>query len=241
MREATADCRGVTDADARRSALSGRAGVDEASSARIDAGFAAPAAIRLEGYPRISFGGRPFFILVVADADSDARAAARWPRPARRAARRPSSKRSPAWRSGPASCGRSSAGCGLAASPAVGRPVVSPNGWAAVDAGETHVFLRQIAGRWRVGAARRGALTVAYADFAARARRRPCGSGRRRDGTPRRPISSLRLSQSGDQSAARRRGVRGRRAARRAPLTLDELRRAGPLGDADRDAAELRR
>jgi hypothetical protein len=43
--------------------LSGRAGSTKLS-ARIDAGFAETAQLRLEGYPKVSFGGKPFFTLV---------------------------------------------------------------------------------------------------------------------------------------------------------------------------------
>src|SRR3954465_14243493 len=66
--EAARDCRGVQSLSASLS-LSGRAGSTKLA-ARIDAGFAAPGRLRLEGYPRIAFGGRPFFILVADGADT---------------------------------------------------------------------------------------------------------------------------------------------------------------------------
>ena len=69
-------------------------------------------------------------------------------------------------RSGPPISHPSSPGAGLQRSPPSGGRSFG-NGWAAVDAGDASVFLRQIAGRWRVAGARRGALTVVYADFAA--------------------------------------------------------------------------
>ena len=66
--------------------LSGRAGSTK-FAARIDSGFAAPAQVRLEGFPRVNFGGKPFFILVAVGAETTLL----MPRDARvlRAARRP--------------------------------------------------------------------------------------------------------------------------------------------------------
>src|SRR5436190_628047 len=53
----------------KRCATPGRAGSAKLS-ARIDAGFATPARLRLEGFPRIAFGGKPFFVLVASGSDA---------------------------------------------------------------------------------------------------------------------------------------------------------------------------
>src|ERR687889_1083286 len=60
--QATSDCRAIKTMSASLS-LSGRAGATKLA-ARIDAGFAEPGRLRLEGYPRVNFGGKPFFVLV---------------------------------------------------------------------------------------------------------------------------------------------------------------------------------
>ena len=55
--QAAAECRAVRTMSASMS-LAGRAGSTKLA-ARIDAGFAEPARLRLEGYPRVNFGGIP--------------------------------------------------------------------------------------------------------------------------------------------------------------------------------------
>ena len=66
--EAVRECRGVKTLSATLS-LSGRAGSSKLS-ARIDAGFSDPGRLRLEGYPRVNFGGKPFFVLVANGRDA---------------------------------------------------------------------------------------------------------------------------------------------------------------------------
>ena len=68
FREAVHDCVDVKTLSASLS-LSGRAGSTKLS-ARVDAGFAAPGRLRLEGFPKINFGGKPFFVLVAAGSDA---------------------------------------------------------------------------------------------------------------------------------------------------------------------------
>jgi hypothetical protein len=224
--ESTAECRTVTTMTISMS-LSGRAGGTKLS-ARIDAGFADGGRLRLEGYPRVSFGGKPFFVLVSRGDDAtlvltrDARVL-----------------------TGTAPAAIIEALTGIALDPDRLRAVVSgcgltvtdpieghsfDNGWASVDAGDTTLFLRQIEGRWRVVAARRESLTVEYRDFT---------SGRpsmlrlhTTGGAGVAPADlTLRLSQvqvnipveDAVFSAELPRGATA--------ITLDELRRAGPLGD----------
>jgi hypothetical protein len=223
--EATTGCRAVKRLSASIR-LSGRAGSSKLS-ARIDSGFAAPAQIRLEGYPRVSFGGQPFFILVSNGAETTL-VLPRDARVLRGAAPAAIVEALAGVALGPADLRAIVAGCGLeAAAASSGRSF--GDGWAAVDAGETSVFLRQVAGHWRVAGAKRGVLTVAYADFGA------AGPATVEVRTPATAAGGaadlvLRLSQLDVDPAfdARVFDVDVPRDA--VPLTLEELRRSGPLG-----------
>jgi hypothetical protein len=224
--EATADCIGVKSLTASIK-VSGRAGSTKLS-ARIDSGFAAPAAIRLEGFPRINFGGRPFFILV----SSGGEGTLVMPRDARVLRGAPPAAIVEALTGialGPADLRSIVGGCGLqTVPPSSGRSF--PKGWASVDAGDTAVFLRSIGGRWRVAGAVRGALTVTYSDFtggkAATVRvSLSAGSGRAAADLV------LRLSQVELDPALDAKTFDVEVPPDAVPLTLEELRRAGPLGD----------
>lgn len=224
--ESTAECRTVQTMSASLS-LSGRAGATKLS-ARIDAGFAEPGRLRLEGFPRVSFGGKPFFVLVARGGDAtlvltrDARVLG-----------------------GAAPAAIIEALTGVALDPDQLRALVSgcalgaaqpqngssfENGWASVDAGETTVFLRQIEGRWRIAAARKGPLRIDYADFS---------SGRpstlhlhTASGAGVAPADlKLRISQV-DINTPLENAVFSTDIPRDAtPITIEELRRAGPLGE----------
>jgi hypothetical protein len=224
--EATASCSGITTLSASMS-VSGRAGGAKIPSVRIDAGFAQPDRIRLEGYPRIAFGGKPVFVLVAGGSEAtlvltrDGRVLRGAPPAAiiealAGVALEPAELRSLA------------GGCGLGSiQPSTGQTY--PNGWAALDAGDTTAFLRQVEGRWRLVAVRRGALIVDYADF---------GSGRattvhlRTTAAPGTPAAdlTLRLSQVEINPSLDAAVFEPDVPRDAAPLTLEELRRAGPLG-----------
>ena len=162
---------------------------------------------------RASFGGKPFFVLVADGGDRDARAAARAPRAARRAAGGDArSARRRRARSGELRA--IVAGCGLGDRTTRRRACV-PDGWAAIDAGDTTVWLRQIDG----ALARRGRQ--------ARTARRRIRRLRRRGG-PSRSVSrahgvcpgrgrltdlTIRLSQVDVNEPLEHRRVRGRRSA----------------------------
>lgn len=226
--ESTTDCRAVKTMSASLS-LSGRAGATKLS-ARIDAGFAEPGRLRLEGFPRVSFGGKPFFVLAAHGADAtlvltrDARVL-RGAEPAAiiealtGIALDPDQLRAVV------------SGCALGVvQPTEGRSF--SNGWASVDAGDTTVFLRQIEGRWRLAAARRGSLTLDYTDFS---------SGRPSTlhlhtipGPGIAPADlTLRISQVDINTPLDNAVFHVDVPRDAAPLTLEELRRAGPLGDRD--------
>jgi outer membrane biogenesis lipoprotein LolB len=212
------DCRAARSITATLG-LSGRAG-EQRLRGNVDAGFEAPEKVRLEMRAPI---GRPVFILA-ADGPS---ATLYLPRDHR------------VLRDAPASgviealVGLSLdgadlraiiSGCGLGVDdPAGGHSYAG--GWVAADTGSARTYLRQIDGRWRIVAATRPGLTVHYADFA--------------NGRP----SRLRLQAPASRAdvAARLSDVEVNVTLERAaftvdvpadaePLTLEELRRAGPLG-----------
>jgi hypothetical protein len=224
--EATADCSGISTLSASMS-VSGRAGGSKIPSVRIDAGFAQPDRIRLEGYPRIAFGGKPFFVLVAGGADATL-VLTRDGRVLRGAAPAAIIEALAGVALEPAQLRSVAGGCGLGlVQPSTGQAY--PNGWAALDAGETTVFLRQFGGRWRIGAVRRGPLIVDYADF---------GPGRastvhvRTEASQHTPAAdlTLRLSQVEINPSLDAAVFEPDVPRDAAPLTLEELRRAGPLG-----------
>lgn len=226
FREATAECAAVTRLSASIR-LSGHAGATKLA-ARIDAGFAAPERLRLEGYPRISFGGRPFFVLV----SNGGEATLLMPRDARVLRGASPSAVVEALAGvplGPADLRAVVAGCGLQAGPAVGARTL-PGGWARVEAGDTSLFLRQIAGRWRVAGARRANLAIGYGDFAGG---RPASVHLTAGAAGQRASVDLlmRLSEVEPDAALEPRVFEIDVPREAAPLTMEELRRAGPLGE----------
>lgn len=216
---AVQECRGARTIRATLG-LSGKAGTT-ALRGNVDAGFEAPEKIRLEGRHPI---GRPVFILVANGPD----AVLYFPRD-NRVLRGVAASEIVNALVGlpltPAELRALVSGCGFgAADPAGGRSF--PGGWAAVQTGEATTYLRQIDRRWRVVAAARSPLTVHYSAFA---------GGR---------ASTLRIQAAGQPPAdvtvrlsdvninvtleAEVFDVQVPPAAE--PLTIDELRRAGPLG-----------
>ncbi len=116
------------------------------------------------------------------------------------------------------------AGCGLGASaPANGRSFGGD--WAAVDAGQGTTYLRRIENRWRVGAVVRGPLTILYADFAGGLP----GAVHIRTGTV--ADITLRVSQLEINTTIDDKAFDIEVPADALPLSVEELRRAGPLGD----------
>ena len=202
--------------------LSGRAGTTTLRG-NVDAGFEAPDRIRLEGRHPL---GRPVFILVGRRRPLNALHAARRPRAARRPARVDRRGARRACRSRRASCGRSSAAAGSAwPSPpgAVNTPAdTSPS----TLAGAT-TYLRREQNVWRVAAATRAAADRAVFRLRQRPSRRRCASSPR--GTPRADLT-VRLSDVNINVPMDAAVFAVDVPAAAQPLTLDELRRAGPLG-----------
>lgn len=227
--QAAHECRAVKTLTASI-ALSGKAGKTTLRG-HIDAGVAAPASLRLEGFPPLNFGGRPLFILVARDTEATL-VLPRAGHVLRGASPASIVEALSGVPLGPADLRFAVTGCGLAAAePSAGRAY--QGGWSAVDVGDTTAFLRQIDGQWRIVAASRESLTIEYADFQAgrpatvRLRTSPSDGGAASDVV-------LRLSQvelNGSLEAAVFEVEVPRDAT---PVTLDELRKAGPLGSGDR-------
>jgi hypothetical protein len=223
--EATAECRAIKTMSASL-ALSGRAGSTKLS-ARIDAGFAGPDRLRLEGFPRVAFGGKPFFVLVARDGNATL-VLTRDASVLRGAPPAAIVEALAGIALDPAELRAVVSGCGLGpAQPGEGRAF--PNGWAAVETGDTTVFLRQIDGRWRVAAARRAPLTVEYADFVSG---RPSTVSLRTAAAQGAVTADirLRLSQVEIDVPLVEAAFEADVPAAAAPITLEELRKAGPLG-----------
>lgn len=206
--------------------LAGRAGSTKLA-ARIDAGFAEPARLRLEGYPRVNFGGKPFFVLV-ASGPTATLVLTRDGRVLRGAAPSAIIEALAGVALEPDELRALVSGCALGAGqPSAGRLLAQ--GWVAVDSGDSTSFLRQLDGRWRIVAARRGSLTIEYANFAGG---RPSAVHLQTTAAPGvAPADlTLRISQV-EINTLLDDGVFNVDVPRDAvPLTLEELRRAGPLG-----------
>jgi hypothetical protein len=223
--DAVHDCRGVQTLSASLS-LSGRAGSTKLS-ARIDAGFATPSRLRLEGYPRIAFGGRPFFVLVANGSDAtlvltrDNRVLRGAPPSAiiealTGVALNPDEMRS------------LMAGCAFGpGEPGDGRSF--DRDWASVQTGSVTVFLRRMDNQWRIAGARRGSLQVEYSEFVGSRptslRLYTASSG----GVVPADLS-IRMSQVEMNTTLENTVFDVDVPKDAAPLTLEELRRAGPLG-----------
>jgi hypothetical protein len=216
---AVKECRGVRTLQATLG-LSGRAGTTTLRG-NVDAGFEAPEMVRLEGRHPL---GRPVFILVAANEDSTLY----MPRDNRVLRNVP-----PAWivealvglPLTPGELRSMVSGCGFGvAEAAQGREY--SGGYVAVETAGATTYLRQQEGRWRVVAASRPPLTIQYAGFV---------SGRATivrvvaSGSPKADLT-VRLSDVNINVTLDKAVFAVDVPAGAEPLTLDELRRAGPLG-----------
>jgi len=215
--QATQDCAGVRAITAEL-ALSGKAGTTKLRG-RINAGFSAPDDMVLEGLAPF---GKPAFVLAARGEEAtlvlprDERVL-RGEKPAAivealaGVALTPAELRSAV------------AGCGLGVSaPAGGRSYGEDS--AAGDGANGTVYLRRIDGRWRLAGVMRDGLTVQYGDFSA---------GRAGTVFVRTAVSdlSLRLSQVEINVPLDPKVFELDVPSNAVPLTIEELRRAGPLGD----------
>jgi hypothetical protein len=224
--EATRECQAV-DTLAVTLRLSGRSG-DTKLRGRIDAGLAPGGRVRLEGFPPVIYGSKPFFILAASGPD----ATLLLPRDDRVLRGATTAEIVDALAGVPLGADDLRAvlaGCGLpGATPAAARAY--DGDWLAVERGGTTTYLRRLENRWRVVAATRGGMTIQYGEFVA---------GRAlsvnvRTGGPERGRSTdltLRLSDLETGVPLEDRAFRADVPDSAEPLTLDELRRNGPLGE----------
>ena len=216
---AVKECRGVRTLQATL-ALSGRAGTTTLRG-NVDAGFEAPEMIRLEGRHPL---GRPVFILVAGSDD----ATLYMPRDNRVMRNVPPASIVEALVGlplTPAELRSLVSGCGFgAAGPSQGREY--PRGYVAVESGGALTYLRRQQGSWNVVAAARPPLAIHYSSFVA---------GRATvvrviaSGSPKADLT-VRLSDVNINVALDKGVFAVDVPAGAEPLTLDELRRAGPLG-----------
>jgi hypothetical protein len=218
--EAVTDCRSARSVLAELG-LSGRSG-GERLRGRISAGIAAPSEIRLEG---VAFG-RPIFIL----ASSGGAATLLLVRENRVVGNAPPEAIIEALTGvalTPAELLAIVTGCGLGVESASNGRTFGEE-WAAANTGSGVTYLRRREGRWRVGAAVRGDLQVLYAEFAGgRASTVHIKAGTIAD--IRLSISQFEMNTTIDPKA-----FEVNVPPDAAPLTIEELRRAGPLGEGAR-------
>ena len=227
--QATAGCANVKTFTAVL-AMSGRAGGTKLRG-RLEAGFAAPASMRLEG---IAPFGRPIFVLTAADETGTLVLT----RDNRVLSGAPAASIVDALVGvplGAAAMRNIVEGCGLggAAPPTAGRTYA--NSWAAIEFADQVVYIQRVSDRWRLAATQRGTLTVFYADYD---RERPATIRLRvEDGGRVTADITLRVSQADVNTSLDASAFDADIPPDAEPLTLEELRRAGPLGDKGESAA----
>jgi hypothetical protein len=219
--DATSQCRGVKTFSASMG-MSGRAGSTKLRG-RIDAGFAAPDQARLEGLHPVF--GRPVFVLVA----TGGRGTLVLTREDRVLKDAPADQIVEALAGvalGADALRTAVSGCGLGGAPGEGREF--SNGWVAASTEDGTIYLRRGDAGWQVAAATRGPITVAYADYAAG---RPGTIRIRAEANGRTNADlTLRLSDVDINTTLDARTFQIELPDRPIPLTLEELRRAGPLG-----------
>jgi hypothetical protein len=218
--QAVDDCRSVNTITAEL-ALSGRAAGTKLRG-RINAGLAAPDDIVLEGLAPF---GKPAFVL----SGRGGQATLWLPRDERVLQGAPPAAIVEALAGvalTPSELRALVAGCGLGVStPTAGRSYNET--WAALDSPSGTIYLRRVAGRWRTAAVVRNDLTVQYNDFA---------NGRGSTLSVKTDVAdlTLRLSQVETNTPIDPRAFALEIPANTRSLTLEELRRAGPLGEGRR-------
>jgi outer membrane lipoprotein-sorting protein len=219
--QATNRCHAVNTISASMG-MSGRAGATKLRG-RIDAGFAAPDRARLEGLHPVF--GKPVFVLV-AEGGRGTLVLTREDRVLRDAPPDQIVEALAGVALGPDALRTAISGCGFGVSPGEGREY--SNGWIAASTGDGDIYLRRGAGGWEVAAATRGPVTIAYADYASG---RPATIRIRAQSGDRTSADlTLRLSDVDINTTLDPKVFQVQLPDRPVPLTLDELRRAGPLG-----------
>jgi hypothetical protein len=222
---ATERCRGVRSMAAVL-AISGRAG-GHRLRAKLDAGFEAPARVRLE-FPA---PGKPIFVYVAIGEDATL-VLPREGRVLRGASPAATLEALAGVAIDPEDLRTIVAGCGFATGAATAGRAFD-RVWVAVDSGGATSWLQQVNGAWQMTASVRGAVEVRYADFQVgrpatiRLRASP-GRGDGKDA----PLTDLtiRLSQVDINEPLGADAFRVEVAPDATPMTLEQLREAGPLG-----------
>jgi outer membrane lipoprotein-sorting protein len=219
--EATAHCRGVRTLSAEL-ALSGRAGRQKLSG-RVLGGFAEPGQVRLEAPAPF---GRPVFTLVARDGTATL-VLNRDRRVVRDAPPAALVEALTGVALGPDELRAAIAGCGVGVDE-ISSGQSYQGDWVAVEGAHSRNWLRRVAGAWRLVAAARDALEIRYDEFA---------SGRpsvvRFRTTPAQGAATdltLRLSQVDINVPLGADVFHVDVPDDATPLTLEELRRGGPLG-----------
>jgi hypothetical protein len=219
--EAVKDCRSVRTIRATLG-LSGRAG-STSLRGNVDAGFEAPEKIRLEGRHPI---GRPVFIL----ASPGPQTTLYMPRENRvmqDASATDIVEALVGLRLAPHDLRTLVSGCGFeVGQPSEGRQY--SDGLGAVTVGGATTYLRQEQGRWLVVGSSRSPLSVRYSDFVSG---RPSTLRLQATGTPAADVT-VRLSDVNINVPLEPEVFAVDVPAGAQPLTIEELRRAGPLGGA---------
>jgi len=219
--QATAACRSIKTITASLG-MSGKAGSMKLRGG-IDAGFEAPARARLEG--RHPFG-KPVFILV-ADQGRGTLVLPRDDRVLKDAAPDQIVEALAGVRLGPDALRLAISGCGLVSGEPSGGSTFA-NGWSAIALPGGAIYLRQAGGAWQVAASTSGPVTVTYADYESG---RPATVRLRAESQGRASADlTLRLSDVSINTTLDPGTFQIELPARAVPLTLEELRRAGPLG-----------
>jgi outer membrane lipoprotein-sorting protein len=217
---ATAQCSGVKTLSAEL-ALSGRAGGQKVRG-RLLGGFAEPGQVRLEAPAPF---GRPVFILVIRDGVATL-VLNREHRVVRDAPPVALVEALAGVPLGPDELRAAVDGCGLGIAD-VASGQTYPGGWARLEGSGGALWLRQVEGEWRIAAAVRGDLELRYDDYQsgrpATVRLRMTTAGADTDLTVRLtqvdinvPIDAAAFQVEIPEDAV--------------PMTLEELRRGGPLG-----------
>jgi len=202
--------------------ISGRAAGNR-FRASVDAGFERPDKVRLE----LPAPGKPIFTFVAAGGQATL-LLAREGRVLRDAPPAATLEALAGVAIDPAELLAIVAGCGFGAGqPEGGRAF--DRGWAAVDVRDTVTYLRQVDGRWQIAAATRGPLEVHYLKYEAGA---PVTIRLRAPSTVTGAATDLtiRPSQVDINEALAAEVFLVDIPPETSPLTLDELRQAGPLG-----------
>jgi len=205
-------------------AMSGRAGRTKLRG-HLEAGFASPASMRLEG---IAPFGRPIFVLT-ASAETGTLVLSHDNRVLRDAPAGSIVEALAGVPLGAAAMRTIVSGCGLASgeTPTAGRSY--SNGWTAIEFPSHVAYVQRVGDAWRLVAATRGTLHVFYSDYAGQ---RPATIRLLVEDAARVTADiTLRVTQADVNSSLDAAAFTADVPPDAEPLTLDELRRAGPLGE----------